>query len=112
MASEQQLREYAESLDPIYTEILGAFPRLEPNRKRGFGLAFQTLAADVGARRKDIGVMEVIQACKELEKNELAEVKNGIFVHPTLVGERLISIITGKAAPPEVKVPKLPPVPK
>ncbi len=111
MASEQQLREYAESLHPIYREILTAFSRLEPNRKRGFGLAFQTLAVDLADRLKDVGLSEVIGACNELAKNELFEVKNGMFVHPTPLGEQLITIVTGKKAP-EVKVPKLPPVPK
>ena len=46
MATEEELRHYAESLPPIYREILGAFPRLEPSRKQGYGLAFQTLAVD------------------------------------------------------------------
>ena|ERR1700722_9293561 len=111
MATDEQLRQYAESLDPLYREILAAFPRIEPNRKHGFGLAFQTLAADLESRRKGIGLGEIIKASQELEKNALAETKNGIFVHPTALGERLITIITGKEAP-EVKVPKLPPLPK
>ena len=46
MATDEQLKSYAESLPSIYREILTAFPRMEPNRRQGYGLAFQTLAAD------------------------------------------------------------------
>lgn len=111
MVTNEKLREYADSLDPIYREILGAFTRIEPNRKKGYGLAIQSIAVDLEKRLKGIGVGEIIQACAELEKHELAQTKNGIFVHPTPLGERLISVITGKEAP-EIKVPKLPPPPK
>src|SRR5439155_25538757 len=41
MPTDQQLRTYAQSLPKIYREILAAFPRIEPNRKTGYGLAFQ-----------------------------------------------------------------------
>ena len=46
MPSDQELRAYAQTLPTIYREILAAFPRIEPGRKAGYGLAFQTLAAD------------------------------------------------------------------
>ena len=38
MATEEDLRHYAESLPPIYREILAAFPRLEPGRQAGLRL--------------------------------------------------------------------------
>ncbi len=107
MATDEQLRQYAESLPAIYQEILAAFPRIEPNRRQGYGLAFQTLAADFASLEKGISLGELIQACQKLEQHEVVEINNSIFVHPTTLGERLIAIITGKQAP-AVKVPSLP----
>ena len=48
MATDEQMESYANSLPPIYREILAAFPRLDPSPKQGYGLAFQTLAAMIG----------------------------------------------------------------
>ena len=110
MATDEQLKVYVESLPPIYQEILAAFPRIEPNRKQGYGLAFQTLAADFDSRQMGIGLGEIIPACQELERHNIVEIKHRIFVQPTELGERLIGIITGQHAP-EVKVPKLPSLP-
>ena len=107
MAIDQELREYAESLPPIYREILAAFPRIEPNRKAGYGLGFQTLAADFDDRGLEFTLGEVIQACEELERNGLVVIKHRVFVSPTERGERLISAITGKK-PKAVTVPPLP----
>lgn len=111
MASEKDLKDYVESLDPIYKEILKAFPRIEPHRKQGYGLAFQTLAGDFENTKKPISVGEVILACKELEENGIVKTKNRIFVHPTPLGEKMIALITGDEAP-ELTVPKLKPPPK
>lgn len=110
MATDEQLKSYAESLPSIYQEILVAFPRIEPNRRQGYGLAFQTLAADLENRQTGIHLGEIIQACQELEQQRLVEVKHRIFVYPTPLGERLIGIITGQHAP-LVEVPELPPLP-
>src|SRR5262245_35727394 len=111
MASENDLKEYAAALDPLYKDILAAFPRIAPYRKKGFGLALQSIAADFEGNKKSAGISIIMTACHELEKNGLVEIKNEIFVHPTSVGEKLIELISGKQAP-EVTVPKLPPVPK
>lgn len=107
MATDKQLQKYAQSLPPIYREILGAFPRIEPNRRQGYGLAFQTLAADLEGRMTGISLGEIIQACQELKQNGLVDIQHGIFVHPTALGERLIALISGQHAP-AIKVPKLP----
>ncbi|MBI2806990.1 MAG: hypothetical protein HYX68_18570 [Planctomycetes bacterium] len=111
MASEKDLTQYAESLAPIYKEILAAFPRIEPTRKKGYGLAYQTLAADFEQARKKFKFGEIILACKALEEQGLVKTKNEIFVHPTPVGEKLITILTGNQAA-ELQVPELPPLPK
>lgn len=106
MATDEQLKSYAESLPSIYREILTSFPRMEPNRRQGYGLAFQTLAADLDNFR----LGEIILACEQLEQRNLVEIKHKIFVHPTQLGERLIGIITGQSAP-IVQVPELPALP-
>ncbi len=106
MATDEQLKSYAESLPPIYREILTAFPRLEPGRKQGYGLAFQTLEVDL----KSYNLGEIVQACEQLQQHELVEVKHKIFVHPTQLGEHLIGIITGHNAP-VIQVPELPALP-
>lgn len=107
MATDEQLQAYAHSLPAIYQEILAAFPRLEPNRKLGYGLAFQTIAADFEDRSLGFGLTEIIRACEELEIKNIIEVKYRVFVRPTSLGERLISLISGQQAS-AVQVPELP----
>ena len=114
MATEEQLRaygDYARELPPIYREILAAFPRIEPNRKAGYGLALQTIAADFEGRGLGFTLGEVIQACQRLHDEELVRVKNRIFVYPTDRGELLIAAITGKE-PREAEIPPLPTPPR
>ena len=106
IATDEQLKSYAELLPSIYREILIAFPRLEPYRKPGYGLAFQTLAVGL----EDFSLGQIIQACEQLERQSLVKIKHKIFVHPTQLGERLIGIITGRSAP-VAQVPELPALP-
>jgi hypothetical protein len=107
MATAEQVHEYVESLPPIYREILRAFPRIQPNRKAGYGLGFQTLAADFEREGLAPTMGEIILACQELERQGLVQIKHGLLVHPTERGERLIAAITGREAP-AVTVPPLP----
>src|SRR5438876_2736851 len=107
MPSDQELRAYAEKLPDIYREILIAFPRIEPGRKVGYGLAFQTLAADFADRKIGFTLGEIILACEQLQAHRIVEIKYRIFVHPTEYGERLITAITGKQSP-VTTVPALP----
>ena len=111
MATEEELRHYAESLPPIYQEILAAFPRLEPGRKQGYGLAFQTLAVDFDSRQKGFDLGQIMQACQELERQGLVKIKHRIFAYPTPLGERLIGIIAGQEAL-SVTVDELPSPPR
>jgi len=108
---DKELSEYAAKLPPIYREILAAFPRIEPNRRAGYGLGFQTLAADFEDRELGFTLGQVIQACEQLEKHRLVKIKYGVFVYPTEDGEQLIQEITGKE-PAETGVPPLPAPPR
>jgi hypothetical protein len=107
MATEQQLLDYVHGLPEIYREILSAFPRIEPNRRKGYGLAFQSLLSDFEGRDLKFGLGEVIQACQQLQQRQLVEIKHRIFVHPTEAGERLIAALTGQHAS-VARVPELP----
>lgn len=107
MTEKQKLKTYVESLPKIYRDILAAFPRLEPTRKKGFGLAFQTLAIDFTERESDTSMAEIVLACKELKKHGIVSIKRNMFVEPTDLGESLIEAITGKRAT-AVSVPKIP----
>jgi hypothetical protein len=39
-----------------------------------------------------------MQACQELERKGLVKIKHRIFAHPTVLGERLIGMISGQEA--------------
>ena len=110
MPTDDELRVYAQSLPPIYGEILAAFQRIEPTRRAGYGLGFQTLASDFESRKLSYALSDVIQACDQLERHGLVEIKHRVFVHPTEYGERLIQAMTGHK-PSTSCVPPLPPPP-
>lgn len=103
----REYREYADTLPKIYREILAAFARIEPNRKAGYGLALQTIAADSESRGLGFTLGDIIEACQQLQNNEFVQIKNRIFVLPTERGERLIAVITGKE-PRRASIPPLP----
>jgi hypothetical protein len=110
MPTDKELLDYARSLPAIYREILAAFRRIEPTRRAGYGLGFQTLASDFESRNLSYALGDVIQACDQLEKHGLVTIKHRVFVHPTEYGERLIEAMTGNKASAST-VPPLPPPP-
>ena len=84
--------EYLASLARIYRDILIAFPRFDPTRQAGDGLAFQSLQS-VLDDKYTLG--EIRSACQELAKGGAVEIQHGIFAHPTELGEQLIEALTG-----------------
>src|SRR5437773_2754563 len=108
MPSDAEMTAYAKRLPPIYRDIMAAFPTIEPGRKAGYGLAFQTLAMHFANTQQGYGLGEVQEACKQLADSGFIEVKNGIFVHPTDLGEQLIAVVTGKPRASSLVVPQLP----
>ena len=108
MPSDAEIKEYADSLPPIYRDILSSFPEIEPHRKAGYGLAFQTLAAHFTNTHRGYGFGEVREACMILAENGFFEIKNGIFAHPTELGERLIAAVTDRPVASHVRIPQLP----
>ena len=98
-------QDYVTSLPDIYREVLSAFPALEPSRKAGYGLAYQTLYEHLQDRHT---LGEIIEACRQMQEGAAVEIKNKLFVHPTSLGEEIIAELTGKRA----REPHVPPFPK
>jgi hypothetical protein len=99
-------QEYVAELPEIYREILGAFPALEPGRKKGYALAIPTLSAEL---RRHYSYGEIKTACEQLAQGGAVEIKSDIFVCPTDLGEELIEKLTGHAARPQYVPPFTPP---
>ena len=98
--------EYVSKLPPIYKDILGAFAEVEPRRRRGWGLAYQSIYSGLEGRYP-LGQIQL--ACEEMAKNDVVQIRNRIFVHPTDLGEQMIEELTGEKVPAE-QVPAFPPL--
>lgn len=108
MPTDPQMAAYAKNLAPVYQDIMAAFPAIEPGRKAGYGLAFQTLAMHFANTRRGYGLGEVREACERLADEGFIEIKNAIFAHPTDLGEQLIAVVTGKPSASSSGLPQLP----
>ena len=108
MPSDAEMIDYAKRLPPIYRDILAAFPSIEPGRKAGYGLAFQTLAMHSANTNRGYGFGDVQEACMQLADSGFIEIKNGIFAHPTDLGEQLIAVVAEKPRASTSGLPRLP----
>ena len=93
MATKSELREYAESLKPIYQEIFKEIAKRR-TRRRGQGEMMKNLAFPI-AQRGHFNPEEVMEACRRLEEQGDVEINSRGFVIPTERGEKIISILTG-----------------
>ena len=98
--------EYLESLSKIYQDILAVFPKVDPRRYRGSGLAFQSIYSALDGKYT---LAEIKLAAHELELGQAVELRNSIFLHPTDLGEKLIAALTGTEADSLVVEKFLPP---
>jgi hypothetical protein len=108
MPTDAEIKSYANNLPQIYRDIMAAFPAIEPGRKAGYGLAFQTIAMHFANLRRSWLLGDVQEACKHLADRGFIEIKNRIFAHPTSLGERLIAAVTGAPSVSNESVPALP----
>ena len=108
MPSDAEMIAYGKSLPAIYRDIFSAFPAVEPGRKAGYGLAVPTLAMHFANSKRAYAVGEIQDACQQLADSGFVEMKNGIFVHPSDLGEQLIAVLTGISRASRVSVPRLP----
>ena len=111
---------YVDSLPLIYRHILAAFPKIEPARRAGEGLAYQTLFEHLRSRKRPLlkkgekaewSLGEIIEACQNMEKGGAVQIKQNIFVCPTPLGEEMITLLTGAKAG-EYHVPEFPSPPE
>lgn len=98
--------EYVKSLPAIYRDILVAFPRFDPTRKVGYGLAYQSLYSALEGKYT---LGEIRMACERMAEGGVMEIKNGIFAHPTSLGEELIAAAAGGHVPAQAVPPFHPP---
>jgi len=98
--------EYLESLEPIYRDILAAFPRFDSTRKAGYGLSYQSLYSALDGK---YGLGEIRLACERMAEGGAMEIRNDIFAHPTDLGEELIAALAARSAPPPIVPPFKPP---
>ena len=108
MTNQSEINSYAKALPDIYREILAAFPAIEPGRKAGYGLAFQTLAIYFANHSRPFGFEDVRAACCQLADRGFIEIKNEIFAHPTQLGEELIAAVTSSPIASTAHIPALP----
>ena len=108
MPTDEQVAAYARGLPPIYRDILAAFPDIEPGRRAGYGLAFQTLAAHFANTGGPWRLGDVQAACQQLANSGFFQIRNGIFAHPTELGEKLIAAVAEKPLASASSVPQLP----
>ena len=115
-------QEYVNGLPDIYKDILSAFPFIEPLRKVGEGLSYQTLFMSFRdapdgehlldfvqtCRKRAYSYQEVVEACQNMERAGVVEIKQKMFVCPTRIGEKMIALLTGKEAASH-HVPPFPP---
>ncbi len=125
--TDEQLREYAAELDPLYRDILAAYVFAEPNRQRGGGVFESTLRNFLQnmafAVRANLPVVlrpwpvgrspyKFSRAIDEYTDEEFSAAVDRLIEHgfigprdpngpgpliPTPVGERLIDLVAGKA---------------
>lgn len=100
-------KQYLETIPPIYRDVLAAYPRINPSRKKGNGLAVSTIYANLENEQKSYSVGEIREACQNMVASGVVEIQNQIFVHPTDLGEELITSLTGQATPVR-SVPQFP----
>lgn len=113
MPTDEQLREYVGQLPPIYRDILAAYPELNPARKAGQGLAVVSFVDLFGVGEDDFGNEfrderydedEVVDAFRQLEERRFLSrdpVLGALRYAPTELGERLITLLTGRAPRPK-----------
>ncbi len=108
--TDEQLREYALKLPQIYRDVLEAFPKVDPGRRRGDAALidrnafykFQLKSVESPLREWDIRhAINALCDAGILDTNEFSS------LFPTEVGERLITLLTGH----EAKVYTIPELP-
>jgi len=110
MPTPVQLKEYADSLPPIYRDILAAFGRAaSPYRHYMEGMSVDVLLTELVNGKAKRTEAEVYSALEKLEREGFfrLDVSDLAYVSPTALGEELLEVVSGKKAD-MVPVPDLP----
>ena len=108
--TDEQLAEYAAKLPQIYRDVLEAFTRIDPKRRRGdAALIDLTVFSIVRPKSFDSALREwdIRQAINALCDAGILDTNEFNSLFPTEVGERLITLLTGH----EAKVYTIPELP-
>lgn len=98
------LETYAASLPRIYRDLLQQFPISDPYRTPGSGLALPTLYAGLMERYREqdeplpYSSGMVREACLNMARKGVVDIRNEIFAYPSELGEELIAIVSGREA--------------
>ena len=98
--TDEQLREYAAKLPQLYREILEAFPKAYPARRQHDSLTWESLLSQLDV--SEFGNAEILEGIELLVGSgflELSELRSIRLVRPSVLGERLIEVLTGKITP-------------
>lgn len=111
MPTPAQLKAYADSLPPIYRDVLVAFGRAaSPYRHYMEGMSVDVLLTELAnSKRGEHAVPEIYAALDKLEREGFftSEVTDLAYVWPTPLGEELLEAVSGKKAD-KAQVPDLP----
>lgn len=106
--TDEQLRDYVAKLPQIYKDLLAAFPKFHPNRRSGDPVLRGKLEDSLISEDRDVRFEDVQAALDQLISQKFIRNTNTPrYVTPTLLGERLISVIT-KHVPRPATIPELP----
>jgi hypothetical protein len=98
--------DYVEGLSPIYRDLFESFWMFNPNGRPEWGIAAQSLHATM-YDKYTLG--EVREACNELLKHGVLELRDEVFYHPTEIGKAIIHKIQTMKSTTTTPPPFLPP---
>ena len=107
--TDEQLRDYAAKLPQIYRDLLAAFPKIDPDRRSGDPAKVFDIEELLVSESKDVRMSDVQDAIYQLVSQKfLRGIGGGLYYCvPTVLGERLITLIT-KHVPRPASIPALP----
>lgn len=103
-----QLRDYAAKLPQIYKDLLAAIPKIDSNRRSGDPVKVFDIEVMLVSEAKDVRIHDVPDAINQLISQKFLRGVGGYnYCAPTVLGERLITLITNHVPRP-ASIPALP----
>ena len=107
--TDDQLREYAAKLPQIYKDLLAAFPKVDPDRRSGDPVKVFEIEELLVNEASDVRIQDFQKAINQLVSQKfLRDIGGSLnYCAPTVLGERLITLITNHVPRP-ASIPELP----